>query len=234
VPHRRSFCLKSDAARKIGFSKPSTPTGRVMRRAAGLRPDTVVVTSPHATLYADYFHISPGASARGDLASFGFPGVHVRADYDEDFVKALSLCADEAGGPRRNPWRTCCLGRPRHADSSAFPKRGVRRIPGRAHRAFRPPAAAAPRLGECIARTADRLGRRTVLLASGDLSHRLAREGPYGFAPEGRSSTGRSRPPLRPRTFPRFSALRPSCPKKPASAAFAPSRSWRAHSTGRL
>lgn len=157
----------------------------VMRRAAGLRPDTVVVTSPHATLYADYFHISPGASARGDLASFGFPGVHVRADYDEDFVKALSLCADEAGVPAGT------LGeRAASVDhGTLIPLRFLNEAYG-GYRVVRIGLSGLPpllhhRLGECIARTADRLGRRTVLLASGDLSHRLAREGPYGFAPEG-------------------------------------------------
>lgn len=42
----------------------------VARRIAALKPDTIVLTSPHATMYADYFHISPGETARGDLWSF--------------------------------------------------------------------------------------------------------------------------------------------------------------------
>jgi AmmeMemoRadiSam system protein A len=41
------------------------------------------------------------------------------------------------------------------------------------------------RLGECIAATAEQLGRRVVFIASGDLSHKLCEDGPYGFAPEG-------------------------------------------------
>jgi AmmeMemoRadiSam system protein A len=36
-----------------------------------------------------------------------------------------------------------------------------------------------------MAQTAKALGRRTVFIASGDLSHRLKADGPYGFAPEG-------------------------------------------------
>ena len=39
--------------------------------------------------------------------------------------------------------------------------------------------------GKCIARAAETLGRRAVFIASGDLSHKLTPEGPYGFAPEG-------------------------------------------------
>jgi len=41
------------------------------------------------------------------------------------------------------------------------------------------------RLGKCIAETADTLGRSVVFVASGDLSHKLKADGPYGYAPEG-------------------------------------------------
>jgi aromatic ring-opening dioxygenase LigB subunit len=34
-----------------------------MRHAASFTPDTVVLISPHAEMYADYFHISPDARA---------------------------------------------------------------------------------------------------------------------------------------------------------------------------
>ncbi len=41
------------------------------------------------------------------------------------------------------------------------------------------------RLGQCIARATEALGRRAVYIASGALSHRLKADGPYGYAPEG-------------------------------------------------
>jgi AmmeMemoRadiSam system protein A len=41
------------------------------------------------------------------------------------------------------------------------------------------------RMGQCIARAVDALGRRAVFVASGDLSHRLKDDGPYGFNPAG-------------------------------------------------
>jgi len=40
-------------------------------------------------------------------------------------------------------------------------------------------------LGEYIKETAERLGRNAVVIASGDLSHRLKDDGPYGFRKEG-------------------------------------------------
>ena len=38
---------------------------RVAEEAAALAPDTLIVTSPHSVMYADYFHISPGSGATG-------------------------------------------------------------------------------------------------------------------------------------------------------------------------
>lgn len=40
-------------------------------------------------------------------------------------------------------------------------------------------------LGECIKEAAKRLNRKTVVVASGDLSHRLKEDGPYGYQAEG-------------------------------------------------
>ena len=36
-------------------------------------PETIVISSPHATMYSDYFHISPGKHAAGSFAGFGAP-----------------------------------------------------------------------------------------------------------------------------------------------------------------
>ena len=44
---------------------------------ADLEPDTVIISSPHSILYSDYFHISPGASAKGTMAQFGHPRRHI-------------------------------------------------------------------------------------------------------------------------------------------------------------
>lgn len=38
---------------------------QAMRFLARFKPDTVVLTTPHTVMYADYFHISPGKSACG-------------------------------------------------------------------------------------------------------------------------------------------------------------------------
>ena len=41
------------------------------KQAAAWEPEVLIVTSPHTVMYADYFHISPGKGASGDLSAFG-------------------------------------------------------------------------------------------------------------------------------------------------------------------
>lgn len=41
---------------------------QVAEEIAALKPDTIILSSPHATMYADYFHISPGKESKGSFA----------------------------------------------------------------------------------------------------------------------------------------------------------------------
>ena len=156
-----------------------------MRRMAVLSPDTVVISSPHATMYADYFHISPREHAEGDFGDFRVPGLKLAADYDTDFVKTLSRCLAEAGvdggtGAERMPKLDHGTMVPLRFVQEAMPdvkivRVGLSGLSPRAHYRF----------GECVARAAELLNRRVVYVASGDLSHKLKADGPYGFAAEG-------------------------------------------------
>ena len=157
----------------------------VMARVAALRPDTIVVTSPHTIMYADYFHISPGAGAKGDFGEFRAPEVRLEASYDEDFVAALTKNCGAKGVPAGTLGeREARLDHGtmiplyylnRETKDYRLVRIGLSGLSAREHY----------RLGQCIAKTADDLGRRVVLLASGDLSHKLRPEGPYGYAAQG-------------------------------------------------
>ena len=82
-----------------GSEKQIETTSASYRRAAAeitsLNPDTVILTSPHATMYADYFHISPGKGAKGSLAQFRAPDVRFDVKYDEALVHEIERLAGE-------------------------------------------------------------------------------------------------------------------------------------------
>lgn len=157
----------------------------VAGRIGRLKPDTIVLISPHQTMYADYFHISPGAAAAGDFGPFGAGQVRLEAAYDTEFVSLLcqyafgeKLSAGTAGEKDR-----------RLDHGTMVPLYFVNRY-WTGYRLVRIGLSGLPltehyRLGQYIQSTADALERKTVLIGSGDLSHRLKADGPYGYQKEG-------------------------------------------------
>jgi len=156
-----------------------------VRYIASLAPDTVVVVTPHGTVYADYFHISPGSGARGDFSRFGAPRTGFDLDYDAAFVRE----AERLAGVRGVPAGT--LGaKDATLDHGVLVPLWFLRQRYTAFKTVRVSqsgldAAEHYRLGQVIREAAEASGRRTVLIASADLSHKLTAEGPYGYAPEG-------------------------------------------------
>ena len=61
----------------------------VAKRIAELKPETIIISSPHSIMYSDYFHISPGKGARGSLASFRAPSVTFSERYDTKLVDKI-------------------------------------------------------------------------------------------------------------------------------------------------
>ena len=158
---------------------------RAMKEAAEQNPDTVIIASPHTVMYADYFHIAPGEEAEGSFAQFGAEGVTVAARYDTVLAKEIEMEAGEIGieaGPvgGRNAALDHAVMIPLHflhayMRDFRVVRLGISGLSPLDHYNF----------GKCVARAVDTLGRRAVFIASGDLSHKLTPEGPYGFAPEG-------------------------------------------------
>ena len=61
----------------------------VAEEIASIAPETIVYITPHCTVYADYFHISPGKSAKGDLSRFGAPEVRFETQYDDELIQEI-------------------------------------------------------------------------------------------------------------------------------------------------
>lgn len=158
---------------------------QAMKFLAHFKPDTVVLTTPHTVMYSDYFHISPGKSACGSLAKFNAPNAKVEVPYDDKFVDELEKYCTE------HHIRAGTLGErdPSLDHASVVPllfledylsdfelvRVGLSGLSVADHY----------RLGEAISKVADLTGKRVVMIASGDLSHKLTEDGPYGFASEG-------------------------------------------------
>ena len=185
VPHPPMIIPQVGHGSEKQIAKTIAAYEAVADEIAVLRPETVIVISPHATLYADYFHISPGEQAAGDFGRFRAPEVSFRKSYDTALVKAICAIARAEGFPAGT------LGeRDRELDHGTlvplyFVDRkytgyrlvriGLSGLSLADHYTF----------GMILRRAVEQTGRKTVLIASGDLSHKLQEYGPYGFAAEG-------------------------------------------------
>ena len=185
VPHPPILLPEVGGEEAKALAATAAAYERAAAFAAALRPDTVVVASPHSVVYADYFHISPGESARGDMGRFRAPQLRFRAVYDAAFVTALSARCERAGIPAGT------LGErsPALDHGTMIPLYYLDRF-WRDYKLVRIglsglSLAAHYRLGQMIRETADALDRRVLFIGSGDLSHKLKEDGPYGFAAEG-------------------------------------------------
>lgn len=154
---------------------------RIASEIKELNPETVIVISPHSTMYGDYFHISPGVSAEGDFGKFGARQIKLSVEYDEEFAKLIGKLANDEGLPagglgEREPALDHGVTVPLHfIQSRRIVRISLSGLSLLDHY----------RLGICIKKAGEKLGRRYIVVASGDMSHKLKDSGPYGYAPEG-------------------------------------------------
>ena len=168
-----------------GIRKTLSAFHEASEEIANLAPETIVFITPHSVLYSDYFHISPGSSAHGDFMRFGDTKTHLETLYDEELAMEISRRAEKKDIPAGS------LG-----ERDAKLDHGVT-VPlwfiDKYYSGYKTVRVSQSgmepsehyKLGQIVAEAAESLGRKMVLIGSSDMSHKLTRDGPYGFAPEG-------------------------------------------------
>jgi len=158
---------------------------KVAEEIAQLAPETIIVSSPHSIMYSDYIHISPGNFATGDFRLFGVKSVGMAKEYDDELVEYIVREAKECN------LRAGTLGErdksldhgtmvplyfieQKYADYKSV-RMSISGLSLYDHYEF----------GKCVRKAIEETNRRVVYIASGDLSHKLSADGPYGFSPDG-------------------------------------------------
>ena len=185
VPHPPLIVPAVGRGGEAEIEKTTKAYEKVAEEIAALKPETIIITSPHSIMYADYFHISPRDSAKGSFISFGAPEVSFRETYDTDLVEAICDLAAESDFPAGTMGE-----RDRQLDHGTMVPLWFIEKKYRDFKLVRTGLSGLPltdhyKFGQMIAKAIEQTGRRTVIVASGDLSHKLQDYGPYGYAPEG-------------------------------------------------
>ena len=185
VPHPPLIVPQVGKGNEKQVEKTIMSYDKVGSLVADISPDTIIISSPHATMYGDYFHISPGKKAAGSFAGFGAPEVSFHEDYDAELVSEIERLAKANGFPagtlgERDPELDHGTMVPlyfirKHYSGGRIIRIGLSGLPLTDHYI----------LGQIIQKAVDNTGRKAVYIASGDLSHKLQEYGPYGFAKEG-------------------------------------------------
>ena len=182
VPHPPIIIHGVGRGKEHGAQATLNAFHTIAQQIAALEPELIILTTPHGNLFRDAFTITTGTGVWGDLAEFRDPDDRLELLLDEEFVSALVEQADTAGlvyaarpEPKNKLDHGCMvplLFITQHLESDfKIARVGICFEGEQTH--FR--------MGQCIARAVGATGRRAVLVASGDLSHRLKKDGPYGF-----------------------------------------------------
>lgn len=187
VPHPPLIVPSVGRGQEQEISDTIAAYSQVAKRIATHKPDVIVITSPHAPLYRDGFFISDTPTESGSLAQFGQPQESITVSIDLPFATELQQRLSYEGIPTAGAPRSqetidhatfvplYFIGQHVNLADASIVRIGLSGLSSEDH--FR--------VGEAISATADMLQKRVVLVASGDLSHKLKPSGPYGFAPEG-------------------------------------------------
>ena len=157
----------------------------IAKEISVIKPDTIIITSPHSSGFSDYFHISFGDNATGSFSNFGAGEVSFNEEYDKELIEEIdNICSKNnfPAGIKGNVDNSLDHGTmvPLYFIEKEYKDFKLIRIAlsnlsNEMHYKF----------GTFIKEAVDKLDRKVVFISSGDLSHKLQEYGPYGFSEDG-------------------------------------------------
>lgn len=157
-----------------------------------LKPETIIVITPHATMFSDAIAISNEEKIKGNLIKFRDFETNIELEIDKEFNNELiSLCKKEdisAAEVDSNLLRR--FNKDYELDHGTIvPMYFVNKYYTDYKLVHITYSILSDielyKFGMAIQKTAKNLNKNIVLIASGDLSHRLTEDGPYDYSPEG-------------------------------------------------
>lgn len=152
----------------------------ISRRIKGIDFDTIVVITPHGDVGQASVPVYTSHIFEGDFAAFGAPKLSFSFKGDPQLGLAIVKDTQLATACPETVLDHGALV-PLYYPTVVGVKKPILPIAI----AFMP-LSKLFEFGRSLAKTTDRLGRRVVLLASADMSHRLTPDAPSGFSPQGK------------------------------------------------
>lgn len=157
----------------------------VAKAIADLRPETIIIITPHGEFYSDYLHLSPGEKGFGHFGRFNQEDVAFSVNYDSELVQDLARASYKQGIPagsdgENDPYLDHGSMIPLYFINQYYQDYQIVRasVAGLSYQIHYD-------YGAVMANVISNSDKKIVIIASGDLSHKLTPDGPYGYASEG-------------------------------------------------
>ena len=184
LPHPPLIVHEVGKGREEQIRKTLDSYLEIAKQIGDLKPDTIIVSSPHAPYFSDFFYMPNQKKAIGSFKNFGAKEVTFNLDYDNELIDEIEKISLDNRFPcgRVNIDEELDHGTmvplyfvKKYLKDYKLVVIGLSSISLEANY----------KLGTIIKDAIDNLNRRVVYIASGDLSHKLKEDGPYGFIEEG-------------------------------------------------
>ena len=184
LPHPPLIVAEVGRGREIEIQKTIDSYEKIANEISKLKPETIIISSPHTQCFKDYFYISSKERMTGSFQNFGASSVSFDEKIDLELATEIKRIAQENNFPAGFIEKEIMLDHGTMVPLYFIHKKlkevkiiviGLSALPLKDHFQF----------GQIIKKAIDNTNRKVIFIASGDLSHKLQEYGPYGFTKEG-------------------------------------------------
>lgn len=183
VPHPPLIIPEIGKGGEEQIKKTTESYETVAKEISEIKPDTIIISSPHTIMYGDYFHITNANKVSGDFSNFNASNISFEEEQDIELIEEIENISKKYNFP---------AGRTKDIEldhGTMIPLYFIRKYYKEGKIIVLGPSGLPLidnyMMGIIIKEAVNNLNKKVVYIASGDLSHKLQLHGPYGFCNEG-------------------------------------------------
>jgi AmmeMemoRadiSam system protein A/AmmeMemoRadiSam system protein B len=192
MPHPPIVIPEVGKGEEEKISNTSNSLHTLGKEIAKKSPDTIIIITPHGTMFQDAIALSYEDEISGDLKNFGVPSVSMNLPINKDLTSKLyelsykeDIAVAMVTNSLLNKYNTSVF-----LDHGAMVPLYFINKYYKDYKLVHITYTALSdidlyKLGINISKAVEELGENAVVIASGDLSHKLKEEGPYGYDASG-------------------------------------------------
>jgi len=192
MPHPPIIIPEVGKGQEAKIVKTSESLHKIGKEIENMAPETIIVVTPHGTMFQDAISLVNEDNIQGNLKNFGVPQVSMNLKVNKVLTERIHELARAENIPTvmisntflKNYKSTLSLDHgvivPLYFINKYYNKYKI------VHITYAPlNDVSLYRFGVILKKAVEELKEKTIFIASGDLSHRLKEEGPYEFSPFG-------------------------------------------------